>query len=128
MPASAHDRRWWILAVLCIIVVIVVIDNTIVNVALPVISRSLHASNSSLQWVVDAYSLPFAGLLLAGGGLSDRLGRKRVMQIGLGSFGAFSLARRFLSRRLDTARGARADGCVGRIHLSCDALDTHHRL
>ncbi|MGC2175749.1 MAG: hypothetical protein WA614_09825 [Acidimicrobiales bacterium] len=65
MPASTHDRRWWILAVLCIVVVIVAIDNTIVNVALPVLSRQLHASNSSLQWIVDAYSLPFAGLLLA---------------------------------------------------------------
>jgi MFS family permease len=67
MPRSVHDRRWWILAVLCLTVVIVVIDNTIVNVALPVMSRDLHASNSSLQWIVDGYSLPFAGLLLAGG-------------------------------------------------------------
>jgi DHA2 family multidrug resistance protein-like MFS transporter len=107
MPASVHDRRWWVLAVLCIIVVIVVIDNTIVNVALPVISRSLHASNSSLQWVVDAYSLPFAGLLLAGGGLSDRLGRKRVMQIGLGCFGAFSLLAAF-SHDVSTLLAARA--------------------
>ncbi len=107
MPASSHDRRWWILAVLCVIVVIVVIDNTIVNVALPVISRSLHASNSSLQWVVDAYSLPFAGLLLAGGGLSDRLGRKRVMQMGLGAFGAFSLLAAF-SHDVSTLLVARA--------------------
>ena len=91
MPASVHDRRWWILGVLCVVVLIVVIDNTIVNVALPVLSRELHASNSSLQWIVDGYSLPFAGLLLAGGGLSDRFGRKRVMQIALGAFGAFSL-------------------------------------
>ena len=97
MPRSVHDRRWWILAVLCLTVVIVVIDNTIVNVALPVMSRDLHASNSSLQWIVDGYSLPFAGLLLAGGGLSDRFGRKRVMQYALGSFGAFSLLAAFLT-------------------------------
>lgn len=95
MPATIHDRRWWILGVLCLVVLIATIDNTIVNVALPVISRTLHASNSSLQWVVDAYSLPFAGLLLAGGGLSDRLGRKRVMQSGLAAFGAFSLLAAF---------------------------------
>ena len=107
MPTSPHDRRWWILAVLCLIVLIVVIDNTIVNVALPVISRSLHASNSSLQWVVDAYSLPFAGLLLAGGGLSDRFGRKRVMQIGLACFGAFSLLASF-SHDVSTLLVARA--------------------
>jgi EmrB/QacA subfamily drug resistance transporter len=91
MPTSVHDRRWWILVVLCLAVLIVVIDNTIVNVALPTFSRVLHASNSSLQWIVDAYSLPFAGLLLAGGGMSDRFGRKRVMQIALALFGLFSL-------------------------------------
>ncbi len=91
MPSSVHDRRWWVLIVLCLTVLIVVIDNTIVNVALPSFSRDLHASNSSLQWIVDGYSLPFAGLLLAGGGLSDRLGRKRVMQVGLIGFGLFSL-------------------------------------
>lgn len=90
MPITG-ERRWWVLAILCLVVIVVVIDNTIVNVALPVLSRDLHASNSSLQWIVDAYSLPFAGLLLAGGGLSDRLGRKRVMQIALVAFGAFSL-------------------------------------
>jgi EmrB/QacA subfamily drug resistance transporter len=97
MPDSVHDRRWWILTVLCVVVLIVVIDNTIVNVALPVLARVLHASNSSLQWVVDAYSLPFAGLLLAGGGLSDRLGRKRVMQCALVAFGVFSVMAAFSS-------------------------------
>ncbi len=107
MPASTHERRWWVLAVLCLVVLIVVIDNTIVNVALPVLSRDLHASNSSLQWIVDAYSLPFAGLLLAGGGLSDRLGRKRVMQIALCAFGAFSLLAAF-SHSVPTLLVARA--------------------
>ncbi|MGC2485947.1 MAG: MFS transporter, partial [Acidimicrobiales bacterium] len=107
MPVSTHDRRWWILTVLCLVVLIVVIDNTIVNVALPVISRDLHASNSSLQWIVDAYSLPFAGLLLAGGGMPDRLGRKRVMQIALISFGAFSLVAAF-SHSVPTLLTARA--------------------
>jgi EmrB/QacA subfamily drug resistance transporter len=95
MPKSLHERRWWVLGVLCVVVLIVVIDNTIVNVALPVLSKDLHASNSSLQWIVDAYSLPFAALLLAGGGLSDRFGRKRVMQIALGAFGVFSVMAAF---------------------------------
>jgi len=107
LPASTHERRWWVLAVLCLVVLIVVIDNTIVNVALPVLSRDLHASNSSLQWIVDAYSLPFAGLLLAGGGLSDRLGRKRVMQIALCAFGVFSLLAAF-SHSVPTLLVARA--------------------
>jgi EmrB/QacA subfamily drug resistance transporter len=87
---STHERRWKILIVLCLAAFLVVIDNTIVNVALPTLARNLHASNSSLQWIVDGYSLPFAGLLLAGAGLSDRLGRKRVMQSAIMAFAVFS--------------------------------------
>jgi EmrB/QacA subfamily drug resistance transporter len=81
-----------ILPVLCLSVFLVVVDNTIVNVALPTLSRHLGASITSLQWIVDAYSLAFAGLLLAGGGIGDRLGRKGTMQVGLGFFGLFSAA------------------------------------
>ncbi|HWF17493.1 MAG TPA: MFS transporter [Acidimicrobiales bacterium] len=92
--ADAHpsERRWLVLAVLCLSVFLVVVDNTIVNVALPTLNRNLGASISSLQWIVDAYSLAFAGLLLAGGGIGDRLGRKGTMQIGLIFFGLFSAA------------------------------------
>ena len=85
-----HDRRWQILAVLCLSVFLVVVDNTIVNVAIPSLSQNLHASNSALQWIVDGYSLPFAGLLLAGAAASDRFGRKRTMQFGLVFFALFS--------------------------------------
>jgi len=85
-----HDRRWQILAVLCLSVFLVVVDNTIVNVAIPALSQNLHASNSALQWIVDGYSLPFAGLLLAGAAASDRFGRKRTMQFGLVFFALFS--------------------------------------
>jgi EmrB/QacA subfamily drug resistance transporter len=88
----ADRRRWLVLAVLCLSVFLVVVDNTIVNVALPTLNRSLGASISGLQWIVDAYSLAFAGLLLAGGGIGDRLGRKGTMQIGLIFFGVFSVA------------------------------------
>jgi DHA2 family multidrug resistance protein-like MFS transporter len=91
MVRSRRHSPWSILAVLCIAVLIVVIDNTIVNVALPTLSAKLNASDSGLQWIVDSYSLPFAGLLLAGGELSDRWGRRRVMQISLLFFAAFSL-------------------------------------
>src|SRR6266436_979397 len=63
------------------------VDTTIVNVALPTLVRELHASNSQLQWVVDAYSLVFAALLLAAGSLSDRLGRKGFLLAGLAVFG-----------------------------------------
>jgi EmrB/QacA subfamily drug resistance transporter len=68
------------------------LDTTIVNVALPTLARELHASNSQLQWIVDAYNLVFAALLLAAGSLSDRLGRKGLLLAGLGVFGVASAA------------------------------------
>src|SRR5580704_14340555 len=92
VAASAHDRRWLVLPILCLSVFLVVVDNTIVNAALPTLNRHLGASISSLQWIVDAYSLAFAALLLAGGGVGDRLGRKGTMQVGLVFFGLFSVA------------------------------------
>lgn len=85
-----EDHPWRILGVLCLAVLLVVIDNTVVNVALPTLSRDLHATNSQLQWIVDGYSLPFAALMLAGGGLADRLGRRSVMLGGLFAFTLFS--------------------------------------
>ena len=91
MDADAvHRRRWGILAVLCVSVFLAVVDNTIVNVALPTISRELHATTSELQWIVDAYSLVFAALLLVGGSLGDRYGRKGALQVGLAAFAGFS--------------------------------------
>ncbi len=90
-PDQPNPRRWWILAVLCLSVLLVVVDNTIVNVALPTISRRLSASTQDLQWVVDAYTLVFAGLLLVGGNLGDRLGRRRVLQAGLVLFALTSV-------------------------------------
>src|SRR5258707_1837827 len=89
---TRRDRRWWILAVLCLSVLLTVVDNTIVNVALPSVSRDLHASTGDLQWVVDGYTLSFAGLLLVGCNLGDRLGRRRLLQVGLAFFALFSVA------------------------------------
>ncbi len=86
-----HRRRWAILAILSLSVFLVVVDNTIVNIALPTLSRDLGASTSQLQWIVDAYSLVFAGLLLAFGSLGDRFGRKGALQLGLISFGITSV-------------------------------------
>ena len=90
MEPTDSVRPWLVLAALCIGVFLVAVDNTNVNVALPTLARELHASNSSLQWIVDAYSLPFASLLLAGGAASDRFGRRRVMQGALVAFAFFS--------------------------------------
>jgi EmrB/QacA subfamily drug resistance transporter len=87
---EATPRRWAILAVMSVGTLIVFLDDTIVNTALPRISVDLRASTSGLQWVIDAYVLVLAGLLLLCGSLGDRLGRKRVMSAGLVVFGAAS--------------------------------------
>jgi EmrB/QacA subfamily drug resistance transporter len=92
---TLHRRRWWILAVLIVSLFTVNLDNTILNVALPTLARELHAGTSQLQWMVDAYVLLFAGLLLAAGALGDRFGRRRVMLVGLIVFGSGSLASAF---------------------------------
>ncbi len=88
-------RRWQVLAVLCLSVLVVSVDNTIVNVALPTLAAELSAGTSALQWVVDGYALAFAALLLLGGHLGDRFGRLRMLQLGLGAFGATSLVAAF---------------------------------
>src|SRR5580698_10526538 len=90
--SAKASRKWWILAVLCLSVLLVAIDNTIVNVALPTLSRRIDASTANLQWIVTAYSLLFAGLPLVAGHLGDRMGRKRILQIGLVLFALTSLA------------------------------------
>jgi EmrB/QacA subfamily drug resistance transporter len=90
MHSIAYARRWWVLVVLSISVFLVVVDNLIVNVALPTLQRELNATTTSLQWIVDSYALVFAGLLLAGGGIGDRYGRKRTLQVGLVLFAACS--------------------------------------
>jgi EmrB/QacA subfamily drug resistance transporter len=82
-----HSRRWATLAVLCLSLLAVVVDGSIVNVALPTLVRQLHASTSALQWVVDAYTLAMAGLLLTLGSLGDRIGRHRLLAGGLFVFG-----------------------------------------
>jgi EmrB/QacA subfamily drug resistance transporter len=93
--AEGYERRWWILAVLCLSLLVIGLDNTILNVALPTLVRDLHATDSQLQWIVDSYILVFAGLLLTMGSLSDRYGRRSALGIGLLVFGAGSVASAF---------------------------------
>jgi EmrB/QacA subfamily drug resistance transporter len=89
---SADDRRWWTLAVLCTSLVLITLDTTILNVAIPTLQRSLDTSTGELQWIVDAYTVVFAGLLLTCGSLGDRFGRRRALGVGLAVFGAGCLA------------------------------------
>ena len=88
---TRDPRRWFVLAVMSVGTLIVFLDGTLVNTALPNISTKLGASTSQLQWVVDSYILVLAGLLLLGGTVGDRFGRKRWMNIGLAFFGAGSV-------------------------------------
>src|SRR6188472_4545819 len=92
LESPVMRRRPLILVSLLLAAFVINLDITIVNVALPTLVRELHASNSQLQWVVDAYNLLFAALLLATGSLSDRYGRKGFLLAGLGVFGAASIA------------------------------------
>ncbi|MCU1344039.1 MAG: drug resistance transporter, EmrB/QacA subfamily [Acidimicrobiia bacterium] len=80
---EAYEKRWWTLAVLCLSIIIVFVGNSSLNVAIPTLSRDLHATSSQLQWVVAIYSLVFAGLLFSTGAIGDRFGRKGALQFGL---------------------------------------------
>jgi MFS family permease len=89
-PTQPPDERWWTLGVLCLSLLTIVIANASLNVALPTLAERLHASASSLQWIVDGYALVFAGLLLTAGSLGDRYGRRGALNVGLVIFGTAS--------------------------------------
>src|SRR4051812_30536952 len=86
LDPTVHARRWSTLGTLCISLLIIVMDNTILNVAIPKLIDELHATNSQVQWIVDGYTLVFAGLLLTTGSLGDRFGRKQALRIGITIF------------------------------------------
>lgn len=88
---GSNPRRWWILAALCLILFVVMVDNTILNVAIPSIASDLNASANQMQWVINGYSLTLAALLIVAGSLSDRYGRKKGMIAGLALFALGSL-------------------------------------
>jgi EmrB/QacA subfamily drug resistance transporter len=89
-PESAEDRaygrRWWVLATMTVCLLVVIMGNTILNVAIPTLQRDLGATHGELQWAIDAYILVFAGLLFTWGVVGDRIGRKKVLLIGLAIF------------------------------------------
>ena len=94
---EGHPRRWAILGVLVVSLLIVVLDNTVLNIALPTIQRDLSASAGELVWAIDSYILVFAALLFTWGALGDRYGRKRILVIGLIIFGLASAVSAFAS-------------------------------
>ena len=89
---TEENRRWWTLAAVSLGLFMIMLDNTVVNVALPSIQRDLGARLSELEWIVTGYALAFASLLLTGGKLADLLGRRLVYMAGLLVFAGSSLA------------------------------------
>jgi DHA2 family multidrug resistance protein-like MFS transporter len=119
-----ENRKWWALAALALSVVVVGLDLTVLNLALPTLATELHASTSQLQWIVDAYSLVLAAMLLPAGLLGDRFGRKKLLLGALLVFGAASLACAYAASagELIAARAALGLGAAFIIPLSLSVL------
>jgi EmrB/QacA subfamily drug resistance transporter len=110
-----YQRRYATLAVLALSLVIIGLDNTVLNVALPTLQRTFSATAAELQWMVDAYVLVFAGLLLTMGALGDRFGRKRALQVGLVIFAASSVAATFSTEAIHVIAARVAMGVGGAL-------------
>ncbi len=91
LKLNEENRRWWTLGAMCFALFMIMLDNTVVNVALPSIQRSLHATTSSLEWTINAYTLSFAVTLVTAGRLGDLFGRRRMFIFGVVVFGTSSL-------------------------------------
>ncbi|MCU1671668.1 MAG: Drug resistance transporter, EmrB/QacA subfamily [Blastococcus sp.] len=98
---AGHARRWWVLATMTVCLVVVIMGNTILNVAIPTLQRELGATQGELQWAIDAYILVFAGLLFTWGVVGDRIGRRKVLLIGLAIFATGSVFAAFSSSPLE---------------------------
>jgi EmrB/QacA subfamily drug resistance transporter len=89
---AEENKKWWTLAAVAFGLFMIMLDNTVVNVALPSIEKDLHISISQLEWIVTAYALVFAALLITGGKLADLFGRRKIFIVGLVVFSLSSLA------------------------------------
>src|SRR6266516_2322170 len=117
-------RRWWALGALALALLAVGLDLTVLNLALPTLATDLHASNAQLQWIVDAYSLVLAAMLLPAGLLGDRFGRKKLLLGALAVFGVASLACAYASSAdlLIAARAVLGLGAAFIVPLSLSVL------
>jgi hypothetical protein len=113
---------------LCLSLLIIVMDNTILNVAIPSLVDELGATNSQLQWIVDGYTLVFAGLLLTTGSLGDRFGRKLALRVGIVIFAIGSVLSALAGIADPADRHPLADGRRRRADHAVDAVDPHQRL
>ncbi|MET0765481.1 MAG: MFS transporter [Blastococcus sp.] len=99
--SPGYARRWWVLATMTVCLLVVIMGNTILNVAIPTLQRDLGATHGELQWAIDAYILVFAGLLFTWGVIGDRIGRRRVLLIGLTIFAVGSVLAAFSDSPLE---------------------------
>ena len=122
------NRRWWTLGAMCFALFMIMLDNTVVNVALPAIQNDLHSSISGLEWTVNAYTLSFAVLLVTGGRLGDIFGRRRMFLLGVVVFGLSSAFIGLSPERGLARRRPRRAGHRRRLHDAGHPLDHHQRL
>ena len=128
LDERVHARRWLTLGVLCLSLLIIVMDNTILNVAIPSLISDLDASNSEMQWIIDAYTLVFAGLLLTTGSLSDRFGRKGALQIGIVVFAIGSASAALSTTHAPPHRQPGVHGHRRGADHAVDAVDPDQRV
>src|SRR5207253_3299921 len=114
---AEENRKWWTLMAVSFGLFMIMLDNTVVNVALPTMEKDLHVKLASLEWVVVAYALTFASLMITGGKLADMFGRRRLFIAGLVIFTLASLACG-LSSTVDSLIAARAVQGVGAALLT----------
>jgi EmrB/QacA subfamily drug resistance transporter len=132
-PVSTVSRRWVVLGVLCLAQLVVVLDHTVLNVAIPALIRHLGAGTADVQWMINAYALVQAGLLIPAGSAADRYGRRRILLAGLAVFGAASLAAGLAtaSGPLIAARAAMGVGgamvATGTLAIAMQVFDARER-
>ncbi len=120
-----YNRRWFLLGIMCLSLVLVVMSVSGLNTALPTMQQDLDASASELQWIVDAYAVLFAGLLLTAGALGDRFGRRRALIGGLLVFALERAARRPGVEPDPGDRQPGTDGPRGGVHHAGNPVDHH---
>src|ERR671937_262856 len=121
---AEENKKWWTLGALCFALFMIMLDNTVVNVALPAIQKDLGISRAELEWTVAAYALTFASLLLTGGKLGDLLGRRLIFVIGLIVFTASSLACGLSQTGAELIAARAVQGVVAALLVVPESRDT----